>query len=212
MKEILNKFKLAKATLVYLKNPQNVDSVLNLGDQLKNKPLTITQENLKTLKNMYTENYGLSDIKLEQLSQMPKGSLGYEYFNYLKKNNLDPNFYKYENYKAPTGLPEYIKIRLRQTHDLWHLITGFDTSEEGEAGLIAFYYAQLKSNLSGYILCLSFVHFARKRREELPLLLDEITRGWALGKKAHALIAVKWEEHWEQPLKDLKLSLNLKKS
>jgi ubiquinone biosynthesis protein Coq4 len=34
----------------------------------------------------------------------------------------------------------YLLLRLRQTHDLWHVVTGFSTNVPGELGLKAFVY------------------------------------------------------------------------
>lgn len=36
----------------------------------------------------------------------------------------------------------YGELRLSQTHDLWHVITGFDTTVVGEIGLQAFHLTQ----------------------------------------------------------------------
>jgi ubiquinone biosynthesis protein Coq4 len=39
--------------------------------------------------------------------------------------------------------------------------------------------------------------------------MDAITDGWALGRKAKPLLAVRWEEHWEQPLAELRKAYDL---
>jgi ubiquinone biosynthesis protein Coq4 len=40
--------------------------------------------------------------------------------------------------------------------------------------------------------------------ELLPVVMDAITEGWALGRRARSLMAVHWEEYWESPLAELR--------
>ena len=40
--------------------------------------------------------------------------------------------------------------------------------------------------------------------ELLPLLMDAITEGWALGRRSKPLTRVQWEEDWERPLIELR--------
>ena len=46
----------------------------------------------------------------------------------------------------------YILLRLRQTHDIWHLITGFGTDVAGELGLKAFELAQTRRPMALVLL------------------------------------------------------------
>ena len=43
----------------------------------------------------------------------------------------------------------------------------------------------------------------------LPILMDAITEGWARGRAAAPLIAVRWEEQFERPLKELQAEYGL---
>ena len=45
--------------------------------------------------------------------------------------------------------------------------------------------------------------------ELLPVVMDAISEGWALGRRARPLIAVHWEEYWEHPLSDLRQAYDL---
>ena len=42
---------------------------------------------------------------------------------------------------------DYVRAHLRETHDVWHPVTGFDTDVAGELGLQAFYLAQFQAPL-----------------------------------------------------------------
>ena len=45
----------------------------------------------------------------------------------------------------------YVELRLSQTHDLWHVITGFDTMVAGEIGLQAFHLTQFPHPLGAVL-------------------------------------------------------------
>jgi ubiquinone biosynthesis protein COQ4 len=38
----------------------------------------------------------------------------------------------------------------------------------------------------------------------LPPIMDAITEGWSLGRRAKPLIPVHWEDYWERPLQELR--------
>ncbi len=75
---------------------------------------------------------------LDRLLAYPPDSLGYIYAVTMKKSGFDPNLHL--GMTAETDA-KYVELRLSQTHDLWHIITGFDTSPIGEIGLQAVHLA-----------------------------------------------------------------------
>ncbi len=194
-------------------NPKDVRSVLKLGNAITTK--NSRQNSVNKAKSdpatqkLFEEQYGRQDFDFSLLAQLPPLSLGREFYNYIVKQNLDPHFYKFKAPQQDSSEYAYLAYRLRKTHDLWHLLTGFETSDEGEAGLISFYYAQLQSPLSGLIIALSFIHFLLRKPKELPLLLNEVSRGWSLGLQAQPLLAVRWEDLWNENLEKLKTELQV---
>lgn len=213
MNSLFKKIKLFKSILIYLWNPKNVSSVLKLGNAvsaLSDNELTI--KNLKSIpenREIIENKYGTDNFNFTLLETLPPGSLGHTFANYVKSNNLDPKFYDKHTKKLETSDYSYLVYRMRKTHDIWHIVTGFDTTEAGEAGLIAFYYAQLRTPLSRLIICLSLIHFLIRYPRDMPVLMNAISRGWQLGTKAEALISVKWEEIFDQPLNQIQKNLNL---
>ncbi len=75
---------------------------------------------------------------LEELAALPEGSLGHAYAREMNRLGYDPNLHAG---MVPESDAIYVELRLSQTHDLWHVITGFDTSALGEIGLQAFHLA-----------------------------------------------------------------------
>lgn len=209
MFKLYTKVKLLFSIFRYLKDPNQVDSVLKLGGQLlaQNSLSDYQQRYLqnKEIAEMVKQKNGIQKIEFEDLKSCSEGSLGLAYYHFIKTNNLDFNFYEKHTKDPLKNDKDYIVFRIRQTHDLWHLVTGFDTSQDGEAGLIAFYYAQLKSPLSALIVGLAIIHFLLKRPKDLPILFDQITRGWSMGKSSLPLLAYPWEENWNTNLDSIRI-------
>src|SRR5512138_3367021 len=70
-------------------------------------------------------------IDLDALAQLPEGTLGRAYADFLRSRNLTPDVFE-----TPPQLTDpkavYVVQRLRQTHDLWHVVTGYATDAASE--------------------------------------------------------------------------------
>jgi hypothetical protein len=82
-------------------------------------------------------------VDLDALAALPEGTLGHAYAKFLRSRGLTPEVFD----GPPEGIADprrsYVVQRLRQTHDLWHVVTGCETDPAGEVALQAFTYAQL---------------------------------------------------------------------
>jgi ubiquinone biosynthesis protein COQ4 len=141
---------------------------------------------------------------LDSLAKLPEGSLGKSFVDHMRKNNLDPHFYRTRNIENDTS---YFIMRMRQTHDLWHVVTGFDTSIPGEIALQAFMIAQTHAALSPILLGGSMLRVGLKEPQHLPAVMDAIVDGYQLGKKMKSLFAVDWEKEWAASLLELRTRL-----
>lgn len=143
---------------------------------------------------------------LDKLLTYPPNSLGYSYAVAMQKSGFDPNLHV--GMTAETDA-KYVELRLSQTHDLWHIITGFDTSAIGEIGLQTVHLAQFPYPLATILVANSLISSTLFAPEELPKLLGAIARGWQMGETARSLFAQKWEESWEKPLVEWQMELNI---
>jgi len=143
---------------------------------------------------------------LEILLTYPTDSLGYIYATEMKKKGFDPNLHTGMTAKTDA---EYVELRLSQTHDLWHIVTGFDTSVVGEIGLQAFHLPQFPYPLATLLVATSLISSTLQEPETLPTLLEAIAQGFQMGKTAKSLFAQKWEEGWEKPLIQWQTELNI---
>lgn len=143
---------------------------------------------------------------LNKLLTYPENSLGYIYATALKKAGFDPNLHVGMTAESDA---QYVELRLSQTHDIWHIVTGFDTSMSGEIGLQAFHLGQFPYPLATMLVANSLMSSTMLAPEELPELLDAIAQGWQMGKRAKSLFSQKWEKAWDKPLAQWQTELNI---
>lgn len=137
-------------------------------------------------------------VDLASLRALPDTTLGGAYARMLQAKNLDPDLFQ-----RPPGLPDdqaYVAQRARQTHDLWHVLTGLDTDIPGETALQAFTYEQLHQNVSGLIMTFGQLIFGF----QYPHMKKLVERARLAGAGAPFLLAIAWEELWTEPLASLR--------
>jgi ubiquinone biosynthesis protein COQ4 len=144
---------------------------------------------------------------LDRLLECPKDSLGYLYAVQMKKRGFRAEEL-YEEMSIQSDA-SYIEARLSQTHDIWHIVTGFGVTGEDEIGLQAFHLPQFPYPLAIALLSSSLMSTLLFAPEELPALLESIYQGWTMGKLAKPLFAQKWEEGWDKPLAQWQAELNI---
>jgi ubiquinone biosynthesis protein Coq4 len=143
---------------------------------------------------------------LVTLRALAPGTLGREFAEHMIANQLDPA-------DIPT-LPvsdelDYVRAHLYETHDVWHVVTGFATDVRGELGLQAFYFAQLPGMLPTAILTAAFMNTLLRHFEEREARMHEIVRGYLLGRRARPLFGVGWAELWSTPLDEVRARLGI---
>ncbi len=145
----------------------------------------------------------------EALARMPEGSFGRAYLEFIEKNHLDPGgLIELRNSLDPPGSPDehWIRDRVLLMHDLWHVLTGFDTSDEGEAELLPFSWAQNGSRANA-LLTLGSAYYASKGN--YFELQRRMLRSWRRGRRAAWLPALPYEELLPRPLEDVRRSVGL---
>lgn len=81
----------------------------------------------------------------------------------------------------------YVELRLSQTHDLWHVITGFDPTVAGEIGLQAFHLTQFPYPLGAALKAQALLSITLGAPELLPELVQAIRIGLQMGQEAGPL-------------------------
>lgn len=190
-------------------NPGQTEAVFDMADGLRQTGLyqqLIEHVHAQpAVSQMIQERHFAPPPDLEQLLHCPSGSLGYHYATAMKQSGLQPDFYRKLTVEDDYS---YIALRMRQTHDIWHIITGFGTDFAGELGLQAFTLAQTRSPLAVTIVAASMM-YALKSASPLSPVVERLHQGWQMGEKALPFLAQKWEEHWEKPLAEWRADLNV---
>lgn len=151
----------------------------------------------------------------EGLRRLPAGSLGRAYLAFVEAENISAAGIRAAS--AAGGFRperssehEFVKARMRDTHDLWHALTGYHGDLVGEAVLLSFILAQTWNPGVAFIVATAFVKAHdqpdRARRAEVRrLILD----GFRRGRAAAWLPAQDWEALLPLPLDEVRRRLGI---
>jgi ubiquinone biosynthesis protein Coq4 len=138
-------------------------------------------------------------IDLELLGRLPEGTLGRVFSDHCRARGLNPNL----AYIPPGNEVDWMLHHLYQTHDIWHVATGWGNDEIGEYGLGAFYMAQLPAPFFGFLLAIAALSTVLRRRS-FGEFMEDIVAGYEMGKRAEPLFGVNWSTLWAVPLGDVR--------
>lgn len=142
-----------------------------------------------------------STVDWDRLRALPVTTLGGAYARYLDENKLDPDLFQ-----APPALPEPLKFmaqRIRQTHDIWHVLTGYAPNVPGELALQGFTFAQLRMPSALLLATLGTLFKA-------PTHARRVLDGFRRGRDAKFLPVVRFETMWERDLEDVRSELGVR--
>lgn len=147
-----------------------------------------------------------------ELVVYPPGSLGRELGTAMIEHGYDPEFYRDYYGETPPEFrddEEYLRFRVRQMHDIVHVLTGFDMKEfPGELGMQAFIAAQTRRPFCIALVGLGLIRIILKPGE-LASTLREVARGFAMGYQAKSLVGQRFEEDWAKPVDAWRTELGL---
>lgn len=150
------------------------------------------------LETMWQARFQAPRYDVDALLHLPADSLGGAYARHMKANGLRPDYYQQI---TPNHRMQYLRERIHQTHDIWHVLTGFNTDEFGEVGLQGFYFAQFTNGQAAIIGAAAILKSVlRARFGDLEKHVDAFCQGYCAGKRAESLLAVKWEDLWAESL------------
>jgi len=151
----------------------------------------------------------------ETLRAMPEGSFGRAYADFMEAGQLDAaglveaeqmaeqNFAK----EAPGDADhEFFGDRLRDMHDLWHVLTGYGRDEAGEAANLAFTLGQVWNLGIAFIVSAG----ALIGPKDVTLYWQRyLLNAWRRGRRAKLLSAVPYERLLPLPLEEVRRQLGI---
>ncbi|ASQ44949.1 Coq4 family protein [Legionella clemsonensis] len=190
-----------------LKNINRMYFLTHLNKDYSNKIVT---EFLKNTEIKATIDQRIvSNPNLEAFQKLPQDTLGFQYYKFLKENEIKPFVFVPPYYKI-CGIYNYICIRMIETHDIYHVILGADTDFIGEAIVASFTIAQLPTYLPpGVHIAAGILSVAIDGTIPLDKSIDAILLGYSQGKKAKLLFTIDWSGLWEKNLEQIRKDLNI---
>ena len=141
-------------------------------------------------------------VDFDMLRRLPDGTLGREYTRFLDDNGITPDAFE-ELPNVGDEHAAWIMLRMRQTHDLWHVLTGYAPDVRGELLLQAFTYAQIRVPSALVIAAFGSLRWMKLGRHHLA----DLRHAYRRGEAASFLPTFRWEEHWATPVSELRSML-----
>jgi len=152
----------------------------------------------------------------ERLLALPSGSLGHQYGRFVEAEQISADGLVEASlaHEAPTDIELTDKeldgaafgARMRDSHDLWHVVTGYNRDMLGELALLAFTYQQTHNPGIGYIVRTVERRMRRGGNREISSFLSQARQR---GRDAAFLPAADWETLLERPLEEVRSTLRV---
>ena len=201
-------FAFGRAFLTLVQDPGRTESIFRMSElarkQKDHPSLKLILDHALAsddFRRLWEEKYLPSKPDIENLAHLPDGTLGFEYAQHLIRNNLKPDFYPEIEPDSPLT---YLILRLRQTHDLWHVLTEYNTSVGDELALQGFTLAQTQAGIPAVILAGGILHILKKNPTQLMPTFDKIIEGYQRGKQARFFPGITWEGLWGEKITSLR--------
>jgi ubiquinone biosynthesis protein COQ4 len=222
---MLDKWKGAiRAFAAYRRDPENIDNavhqidawaeVFGRGDETMRRRMRATPEGRRLVDERHPILSRLTDR--EALAAMPDGSVGRTYLQFTESRGIDPAELAKIVQKArresggfvPNASPEvaYLHDRFRDMHDLFHVLTGYDTDMGGEFGLHGFQNQQngyRAMNVGVFVACIPLAFKGR------PDLIMTFLEGRRRGRRAEYILGQDWDGLLSRPLGEIREQLRL---
>ena len=188
-----------------LRDPEQLQDILELAAVLA-PPTAMTRLVERLMQHAsaaeaFVERPRVGFLHLASLRCLPEGTLGRVYADHLLDNGLDPD--ALPALEAHTD-EEYVRAHMLESHDVWHVLTGFPADVAGELGVQAFSLAQVGSPFALGILAGGLANTLLYAFSERDVRMRAIVRGWLLGRRARLLFGAPWRRMWELPLAEVR--------
>ncbi len=193
-----------------LANPEQTDQVLVFSSYANAGTMGARIDNFFADANgrkLYAEHRALDShtVDLDALAALPAGTLGHAYASFLRSRGFTPEVFDTPPEEIRDPRVQYVVQRIRQTHDLWHVVTGCDTDPAGEVALQAFTFAQTRAPSTAILAIAGTLRGLR----ETPMLPREVAKAFRAGRRADKLATFPWEDHWATPLAEVRALLGV---
>jgi ubiquinone biosynthesis protein COQ4 len=151
--------------------------------------------------------------RTDWLAQLPQGTVGRVYHDFLAEQGLTAQGLVELSQKAFGTMDDdgsdryYIGRRLRDMHDLFHVLAGFGRDELGEVCVLAFSYPHQRTRSFGVIATAGA--FTLRRRFDHPGVLGAVWQAYQLGKRCEWLLVQDLESLLNRNLQEVRRELGI---
>jgi ubiquinone biosynthesis protein COQ4 len=144
-------------------------------------------------------------VSLGELAALPDQSLGRAYAAYFAQNEIIP----FDPPQLPVSTAQdYVATRLRETHDVFHVVTGYGTDDIGELELQWFNFGNLgRGPLPILVIVASFFMGRMTKYGGLLAVCRRARAAYRRGRRSRTLASVVWEDYWHMPVRELQALL-----
>ena len=212
-----NPIRITRALWRTLKNPESTADALILEDVYNNSRLARRFSGWDRVADRLLPDA----LNQEQLTRLPRlvgldaenmikrhapGTVGYALASHMLANKLNPNLF--EPITISSGR-DYVINHITETHDVWHVVTGYGTDIPGEVALISFYAANADLPIAALLLGLAMLNTAFFAHDQLGNRVEAIAEGWQAGKRARPLFGLDWQAEFDRPLLEFRQAMKL---
>lgn len=152
---------------------------------------------------------------MPDIGERPDGSVGkmcYDYFQWAQMNVVKVSRKRSNEAWIEAKHPyNWMARRYRDTHDIWHILTGYPTTVDGEMCVTMFSFAQTRA-LSWLAISLSILLFTSKPmriRKPSWERFKMVYEAYRNGRKAKFLLAENYDKLLSENLQDARKRLNI---
>ncbi|KYN06613.1 UDP-sugar transporter UST74c [Cyphomyrmex costatus] len=196
---------------ISLTNPSRGDMIACFGETSGKNALMHCHQQMKNMsegQRILTQKprINTSTIDLSYLRDLPPGTVGRTYRDFLDDNNVSPDDRSAVQFVDDIELA-YVMQRYREVHDILHAMLLMPTTMLGEVSIK--WVEALQTHLP---MCITGAIFgaSRLRPRQRQLYLDHYLL-WStnIGLNAKFLLGIYFEERWEQSLEDFHREMNI---
>jgi ubiquinone biosynthesis protein COQ4 len=207
----LHPFEAVRAVRRLLANPEDTSQVFAIFRAMRGKT------GLKAFRRFAASSTGAQVIAEKRrlldtlsdrahLAALPDKSFGRTYFNFMEEEQLTAEGLvaaskSWEHDPVPAEL-ELFRERMRDAHDLTHVLTGYGRDSLGEICLLAFMHAHSKNPGMALIVLMSLKTMPNRARRA-------VFEAWRNGRKARWLQDQDFEALLPRSLEDVRRELNI---
>jgi ubiquinone biosynthesis protein Coq4 len=133
-------------------------------------------------------------IDLKELIELPSDTLGGAYARHMIAQGFSP-----ETFVTEDDNDDWLAQRVGLSHDIFHIITGFNATPIGEFGVAAFVLVQWWDMVNVFVMSW-YPLYLLSEINKAPGYIASIAHGILMGLQTKPIITYAFEDNWDKPL------------